>query len=448
MPKLSQNNNGLEINPNLFLAPTKPFISNKNFLDDFYLKKFNLLDFGHKDKDFSDIYDSDSRIEQYINAEIPSEIALPDGFVMAGHGNVSRDLCGEFLGARSTKQDPSGTLDVMRNSCSKLGCPTCVLEASTVKSTNILQKIRDYIWFLVTQGVNHKFLVPKHYTLNPNYIDKSGNYHENFVPDLSTMKNYHQSIKDFEKKHIDPFLDAYVLVYHHHRFANEGKTILKVSPHFHVIGFGKFPKYEVFLQKFGFIYTNEGYLNTPADIFRVARYELTHGIFPQKNIKRKSVLSEKEFAYKKKEKSFETWLTGVEFDEVTRNVVKESKHSFHSYFYGGNLSPYNIRYLKCKVKKRTPKGLKKIRISLPMRDLETNHKIYEIIAGLLFRMLDKLGRWKYYTLSERIVLAPRINKDIQVRFDYNRLKFGKLYKTNSYLNWIKIKKFNIKNFEN
>lgn len=428
---------------NLFLANTKPFFKNQNILSDFYLEKFNLLDYGQLDSEYHDIYDPDSRVEKYINAIMPE---LPEGFLFAGHGDVTRDSCGEFQGVRATKQNPSLTKEIMFNTCNKLSCPTCVRKASNVKAQKIVQKIKDYIWFCVAQGTSRINLVPKHFTFNPNYVDKHGVYHENFKADFSSMKNYHKSVKIFIKKYISPYLDGSVVFYHHHRFKDVLKTKLKEMGHFHVIGFGYLPKYDVFQNKFGFIYTNEGYLNTLSDVFRVARYELTHVIFPQKFIIRKTILTNAQMDYKRRENE---WLRFLHIDTkpIERINFKESLHSFHSYFYAGYLSPYKIRYLKCKKTKRSPKGLKKMKFRRPMRNVDTNDKVYEIVDGVILRFLDKSGRYKYYPLDEAVAKRIIVNKNMQIKIFNDRLKFGKLYKTNSLLNWILIKDFRLKNYE-
>ncbi|MBA7496355.1 hypothetical protein ES702_06955 [subsurface metagenome] len=424
----------------LFLGNTKPFSQRKNLISDFYLDKFNLLDYGQEKGDYFPLFDPDSRVEKYINAEMPE---LPEGFILAGHGDVSRDSCGEIRGVRATKQNPKSTIELMYNSCNKSSCPVCIRKASGVKAKNILRKIKAYQRFLFSEGVNLVHFVPKHYTLNPNYVDKHGVFHENFIPDFSSIKNYHKSVKEFIKLYITPYLDASVVFYHHHRFKDALKTELKEMGHFHVIGFGYMPKYEIFQKKFGFIYTNEGYLNTRADIYRVARYELTHVIFPQKHIKRHSIMTESEFAYRKKEKDFVDWLLHIEFNELTREQVKESIHSYHSYFYTGNLSPYKTRYKKCKKTNRCPNGQKRVILKRMMRDMDTNNVFREIIAGITFGFLTKDGRYKYYTRDEAIERKLKVNKDIIIKLDSKYIVWGKFFKTKSYFDII----FSIKNFK-
>ncbi|MBA7494947.1 hypothetical protein ES702_05525 [subsurface metagenome] len=429
----------------LFLANTKPFFQNKNIVSPFFLNQFNLSDYGHLDSEFEKIYDPDSRVSYYLNADSPE---LPEGFLRAGTGDITRDTCGEIIGVRSTKQNPKGTKEILYNSCGKLSCPSCVRKASNIKALAIANKVFDFQRFLFINEVNRSGLIPKHLTFNPNFIDKHGVFHENFIPDFSSMKNYHKSIKRFIEKYISPYISASVVFYHHHRFKDVLKTELKEMGHFHVIGFGYMPKYEIFQKKHSFIYTNEGSLKTFADIFRVARYELTHVIFPQKKIKRHSLMSESEFVYRKKDKDFVDWLLYIEYNEITREQVKESLHSFHSYFYAGFLSPYKKRYLKCKKTNKYPKGLKKLETKRAMRDIDSHNIIFMITGGITLRFLTKDGRYKYYTLDEAIARKLKVNENIEIKFYYDRLKFGHKCKQKYFLNQFKIKSFNLKSFNN
>lgn len=402
----------------MFLGNTKPFFdrSDKNeFYWDFYLKNFNLIDYGQDKYEFENIYDSDSRVERYLHANMDD---LPNLFILSGRGQKTRDTCGRFKGIRSGKFSPTLSRELMFTTCNKLSCPVCVRKAANVKALKIVQKCRDYIWFCITQGITFPNLRPKHFTFNP--LD--------FKPNLEDMKKYHESIKKFIERNIQPYLMAGIVFYHHHRFKTEKKETLKEFGHFHVIGFGYMPDYKTFFKKHNFIYTNEGYLNTLSDIFRVARYELTHVIFPRKKIVRKTKRTHSEIETLTKHNEWQKFLG---LPEVPITEYKESKsiHSFHSYFYFGYMSPYNIRKLKER------------KIFLPMRHVDTNEKMYEIIDGVLFRKQSLSGRYKYYTIVEMYDKGLIVDDDLQVKFFKSKLKWGKLFKQSHWIRWIKIKNF-------
>ena len=82
-------------------------------------------------------------------------------------------------------------------------------------------------------------------------------------------------------------------------------------------------------------------------------------------------------------------------------------------------------------------------VKLPMRHIDTNDKIYEITDGIHFRIKDLNDKYKYYTLAEMYSKTPMVDQNMQACIFKSKLKFGKLYKVKSCMNWISIKKFTI-----
>jgi hypothetical protein len=390
------------------LGNTKPFFERN-------LNEFNLLDFGQNLDEFDHIYDPDSRVTKYLEANL--EASLPNGFVLAGHSEITRQSCGRFRGIKGTKKFTRDTLELTFDTCNKLTCPICVRKASKVKALKIQQKCKDYIWWLITHGYKAKYLCPKHISFDP--ID--------FKPNFESRKAFHSSIKEFIDKNISPYLSGGVVFYHHHRFKNkEKRDILKVSPHFHVIGFGFLPNYKEYQEKHGFQYHSHGKLLSLADIFRVARYELTHITFPLDEIIRKTKRTDPELSLLVKKQEWDKFLN-LQTKPIPEFKETKSLHSFHTYFYFNNMSPYKIRELKKKIH------------WLPERDDMYNKKVYEILDGIILAFPTKTNDFKFYNLQEAYDKALRITPDILVKVFKSKLRWGKLYKVKSIFRWLEIK---------
>ena len=423
-----------EIVPNKFLASTKAFFDHekKEISYNSFLKRKNLLDYGQLDGDFHYIYDPDLRMINYIKASLPE---LPYPFVLSGHGNITRDSCAEFHGLKATKSDVIGTMEPMFKSCNQLPCPKCVLKACSKKAHAIVQKYRDYIWYLIMAGFSGYELRPIHYALNPNFVDKHGVEHINFIPDFSSSKNYRKSLMDFAKVYIEPYMDASTWCYHEHRFANEEKTELRSSGHFHVVGWGFFPHFKEFEAKHGFQYVNINYKNgtaieSLADIFRIWRYELSHVVFPINKIIRTTKRTETEISDMARE-NMNRQLLGIESIQITEYKQDWSYHSQPAYFYQGFMSPYLTR----KIKER--------KIKLPERSDVNNEKMYPILDGFILRIMSLSG-WKVYRPNEAIDKRIKIDLSLQIKIYKSRLKFSnRACREKHFLRTVKIKKFNL-----
>jgi len=398
-----------------------------------FLKKPNLLDYGHDSKDFSYVYNPDARIIQYFKASVPE---LPYPFVLAGHGNITRDSCGEFGGFKADKNDVLNTIVPIIKSCNQLKCSVCAMKACSIKAKAITQKYVDYIRYLFAHGFSMKELRPKHFSFNPNYVDKNGVVHINFVPDFSSPKNYDLSIKAFAKKYIEPYLEAGAWCYHHYRFADEEKTSLKVSGHFHAVAFGWMPDFFDYMAKNGFNYVNEGYKNhkeitSQSDIYRIWRYELSHVIFPVNKIIRISKRTHDEISDMARENS-NRQLLGIESIVISEYKEAWSFHSACAYHYFGNMSPYKTRILKER------------KIKLPERDSRTNGKIYRIIDGYLMRS-GPAGKKKVYLPNEAVDRRIKVDLDLEIMIFKSKLKFSKkACREKHFLRIIKIKNFESK----
>ena len=409
---------------NKFLVGTKAFLDReKNDLDyDFFLRKKNLLDYGHLEKDFHYIFNLDARIIRYLKAEMPE---LPYPFVLTGHGVKTRSSCGEFRGLKSTKQNVELTHKLMFKSCNQLQCPSCAPQSSSVKAKAIVQKYRDYIWYMITCGFNDYELCPKHYSLNP----------LNFHPDFSSSKNYRISLMAFAKEFIDPYMDASVWCYHEHRFANEEKTNLKSFGHFHVFGWGHFPHFKIFEAKHGFQYVNIGYkagkvYNSLSDIFRVWRYELSHVIFPRNKIIRRTKRTYDEISRLSRE-NLALELLGLDRVEITEYREDISLHSSPAYFYQGFMSPYLTRKIKEK------------KILLPERSDFNNEKMYKITEGYLIREKTDVG-FLNHTPAEAFDKRVKVGLDTQIKYFKSKLKFSKhSRRAKHFFRIIKIQTFNL-----
>jgi len=66
------------------------------------------------------------------------------------------------------------------------------------------------------------------------------------------------------------------VIFHPFRFEDREKVIPKISPHFHLLVYGKVTNTIEFHNKAGWTITNLGDLETDTDIFRCARYLLSH----------------------------------------------------------------------------------------------------------------------------------------------------------------------------
>ena len=400
---------------NKFLASTKAFLNyEKDDLDyDSFLRKKNLLDFGHFESDFNFIYNPDQRTIKYLKAEHPD---LPYPFVLTGHGQITRPSCGIFLGLKATKKSTELTHKLMFTSCNQLQCPVCAEKSCSIKAKAIVQKFRDYIWYLITRGFSDYELRPKHYALNPNFVDKNGFEHINFVPDYSDNgKNYRKSLMAFVKKYIDPYMDASTWCYHEYRFADDEQTKLKNSGHFHVVGWGHFPHFKVFESMFGFQYVNIGYKNgtvisSLADLFRIWRYELSHVVFPRNKIIRTTKRTFDEISRMSRE-NLDNRLLGISEVQITEFRKDISLHSAPAYFYQGFMSSYLTR----KIKER--------KILLPERSDLNNQKMYKILDGYLIREHTNVGTL-IHTPAEAFDKRIKINLHLQIKYFKSKLKFS------------------------
>lgn len=400
------------------------------------LKTFNLFDYHRNESEFVRLFDLDSRIQRYKNANMPQ---LPNGFVQASHGTIYRKKqCGRYKYVRGSKIHTKETLDVVIDSCNKLGCPRCFVSASTVKALAIYQHIKDIQDYLFVQGYPRVSLIPKHYVFSP----------PNDAPmwSIESIDVFKKDIKAFMSKHIKPFFIAGVGFPHQFRFVDPDIRVdLKHSNHLHVIAFGgKLDNYKLFQQKHGFQYYMLGYLNTKSDIIRCARYLLTHVIFTEKSITRVSEWSEFQLSEMKKNNEWLEFLKGSPLPIPNQNIT-HSMHSRPAYFYSGALLPHNKRYKKVVKSKRFPKGLRKMVFRRGIRDLDFNELVYYINSGVRFRVPDLNGRWKYYDLFEMKILSPVVDPTIEFELTSN-LKFGKLCRQKKFMNCLELIK-NLKSLD-
>lgn len=208
-----------------------------------------------------------TRGNRYAQAEVLNNM---NGWVLAGHGEESNELCGEFKGLSKLQGEEKYITHFMN--CKKLGCPICMPGAAA-------KKAHKMSLILLARAKFHSNRV-KHFSFN-------------FTLKLFEFLNIHDkkfTYATFKKLRLrfSYFLRSIgiqfgYLFFHSHRFAGDDQEKVKVSPHFHVIGVGRVPKADQFYKMFGWTYRNHGERKWGYNIKSTIAYLLSHvGLYPNK----------------------------------------------------------------------------------------------------------------------------------------------------------------------
>jgi hypothetical protein len=181
-----------------------------------------------------------------------------DGFVLPGQGR-SKPYCKKWVswGCNNTSQHPKGQhyAEHEVKTCKTSHCPLCFeswINRQSNRSTKRYSKFAE----------NKQFHF-RHIILSP--------------PQEKASKMSHKALK----KWLDSVLKianikTSSVVFHPFRFHDAEKIQPYISPHFHLIVYGKVTNTTEFHNKSGWIIKNKGDLKTDVDIFNCVRYMLSH----------------------------------------------------------------------------------------------------------------------------------------------------------------------------
>jgi len=171
-----------------------------------------------------------------------AKVEKSEEWLYPGRG-TSNPTCGRFKASyicecRKTKK-------AIQMSCDKIECPICF----------------------------HKAIKRKAKTITKNFVKK------HII--LNRPKLHHFSLHTGNKKLINKVLKKYnmggVLIFHNWRINHNSSTpALKIFPHYHFVGSGKFPKSDEFYDDYGFTYKNIRKVSNKKQLYLTFRYLLSH----------------------------------------------------------------------------------------------------------------------------------------------------------------------------
>lgn len=184
--------------------------------------------------------------------------ALFDGFVLPAQGQA-KPYCMKWIswGCDNTDQHPMNKhyAEHEQKTCKIAHCPLCV-ESWVNRQAN--RSTKRFSKFLEDKKYNFRHIIlspPQEQSQNLTY---------------SQLKNWLDSVLKVAN------IKTCAVVFHPFRFQDQKKTIPYLSPHFHLLVYGKVTNTTEVYNKTQWLIKNKGDMNTEIDIFNCVRYLLSH----------------------------------------------------------------------------------------------------------------------------------------------------------------------------
>ena len=180
-----------------------------------------------------------------------------DGFVLPGQG-MEKAYCKKWVswGCDNTKQHPNNKhyAEHEIKSCKVAHCPKCFESWINRQANRTTRRLTTYV-----QDKEYNF---RHIILSPPTEAKDQSY-----PSLKKWLNF--ALKRANIK-------TCAVVFHPFRFQDNKKSMPYVSPHFHLIVYGKVTNTTEFYNKTKWLIKNKGDLGSEIAVFNCTRYLLSH----------------------------------------------------------------------------------------------------------------------------------------------------------------------------
>lgn len=237
-----------------------PALTQSNF--DTYLENSIEPDNPFTEFDYSErIFESSNNFKNYVLQAQTSPhwngIEF-NGFVLPAQGQF-KPYCKKWVswGCGNTAQHPHNKHYAQHElkSCKTANCPLCFVDWINRQANRSTRRFMKYT-------ENRKFHF-RHIVLSP--------------PQEQAKKQSHVSLKKWLDKTLKTAnIKTTSIVYHPFRFQDNKKSMPYVSPHFHLIVYGKITNTTEFYNKTNWLIKNKGDLKKDLDIFNCMRYLLSH----------------------------------------------------------------------------------------------------------------------------------------------------------------------------
>lgn len=215
----------------------------------------NQLDFHEE------LYSQKTNFENYVEQANSSpywQTVSFDGFVLPAQ-TLPKHTCGKYkiMGCDNLRQHPENKHYVhsMVMSCKSLSCQRCFVDGINRQANRSARRTMKY-------AEKRKFHF-RHVILSPPQEEsKSMNYDR-----LKKWLTYVCKIAN---------IGTAMVVFHPFRFQDRHKSMPYLSPHFHLLVYGKITNTNEFYNKTGWTIKNKGDLNNEVSIFNCVRYLLSH----------------------------------------------------------------------------------------------------------------------------------------------------------------------------
>ena len=180
-----------------------------------------------------------------------------EGFVLPAQGE-SKAYCKKWVswGCNNTKQHPQHKhyAEHEIKSCKVANCPKCFESWINRQANRTTKRLTTF-----SEDRDYQF---RHIILSPPTEAKNQNYNS-----LKTWLNF--ALKKANIK-------TACVVFHPFRFQDNKKSMPYVSPHFHLLVYGKITNTTEFYNKTKWLIKNKGDLGSEIDVFNCVRYLLSH----------------------------------------------------------------------------------------------------------------------------------------------------------------------------
>jgi len=202
-------------------------------------------------------------------------------FKLAGMGE-SKDNCGEWTGkAVYCSTNKAHYNHPIKITCKDKNCPICWEDGWLLREANkVEQRLKEGNRLYMREWKPLGWL--KHISISPPRIFKYGKKEYDSHEMLKDSQQY-KKLREIATKYIlAAGFDGGAMVFHPFRYNSLSKQNFNpnvpvdtwyISPHFHLLGYGKLMKSNEFYEKYGWTYTNHGYRETA---FGTICYVLDH----------------------------------------------------------------------------------------------------------------------------------------------------------------------------